>query len=85
MYFELVKTTDKACVGTFFKKFHNHVDLFDKVLVMDNHTAHLALDVREFLESKGIRVLFLPSCSSYFNPIETIWSWVKGKWRNSLI
>jgi hypothetical protein len=23
--------------------------------------------------------------SSYFNPIETIWSWVKSKWRNSLL
>ena len=23
--------------------------------------------------------------SSYFNPIETIWSWVKSKWRNRLL
>jgi transposase len=23
--------------------------------------------------------------SSYFNPIETVWSWVKSKWRNTLL
>ena len=60
-------------------------ELDDKVIVMDNHAAHVALEVQDFIESKGIRTLFLPPCSSYFNPIETIWSWVKGKWRNSLL
>ena len=85
MYFHLAETTYKETVENFFKKFHNKVDLFDKVLVMDNHAAHASLEVQNFLESKGIKVLFLPPCSSYFNPIETIWSWVKGKWRNSLL
>jgi transposase len=85
MYFQLVETTNKVNVENFFKKFHNKVDLSDKVIVMDNHAAHVALEVQDFIESKGIRTLFLPPCSSYFNPIETIWSWVKGKWRNSLL
>ena len=27
----------------------------------------------------------MPPLSSYFNPIETIWAWVKQKWRQELI
>ena len=52
---------------------------------MDNHGAHKSNNVKEFLESRGAIIEFLPPNSSYFNPIETIWSWVKGKWRNKLL
>ena len=45
MYFHLAETTNKETVENFFKKFHNKVDLFDKVLVMDNHAAHASLEV----------------------------------------
>ena len=72
-------------VENFFKKFDKKFDLFDKVIVMDNHSAHKSNDVTEFLESKGAIVEFLPPNSSYFNPIETVWSWVKCKWRNTLL
>ena len=37
------------------------------------------------LETNGVTPAFLPPCSSYFNPIETVWSWVKEKWKNSLL
>ena len=37
------------------------------------------------MENNGAKPVYLPPCSSYFNPIETIWSWVKAKWRNSLL
>ena len=52
---------------------------------MDNHRAHGSNIVRDFLDEKGAIIEFLPPCSSYFNPIETVWSWVKGKWKNSLL
>ena len=52
---------------------------------MDNHGAHKSNIVTEFLETEGAILEFLPVNSSYFNPIETIWSWVKSKWRNSLL
>jgi transposase len=52
---------------------------------MDNHRAHWSEKIQEFLETNGATPAFLPPCSSYFNPIETIWSWVKCKWRNSLL
>ena len=74
-------STNTETVENFFKKF----DLFNKVIVMDNHSAHKSNDVTEFLESKGAIVKFLPPNSSYFNPIETVWSWVKCKWRNNLL
>jgi transposase len=52
---------------------------------MDNHRAHWSEKIQEFLETNGATPAFLPPCSSYFNPIETIWSWVKAKWKNSLL
>ena len=52
---------------------------------MDNHGAHKSNIVSEFLETEGAILEFLPVNYSYFNPIETIWSWVKSKWRNSLL
>jgi transposase len=44
---------------------------------MDNHAAHHSHMVDEILCKYGAIILFLPPSSSYFNPIETIWSWVK--------
>jgi hypothetical protein len=41
--------------------------------------------IYEFLETEGAILEFLPVNSSYFNPIETVWSWVKSKWRNRLL
>jgi hypothetical protein len=52
---------------------------------MDNHRAHWSEKIQEFLETNGATPAFLPPCSSYFNPIETIWSWAKCKWRNRLL
>ena len=52
---------------------------------MDNHGAHKSNIVTEFLETEGAILEFLPVNSSYFNPIETVWSWVKSKWRNNLL
>ena len=55
----------------------NIYGLKDKVIVMDNHAAHHSYMVDEILSKYGAILLFLPPSSSYFNPIETIWSWVK--------
>jgi transposase len=56
-----------------------------KIIVMDNHAAHKSIEVTKYIEKhKGV-TLFMPPISSYFNPIETIWSWVKAKWRNILM
>ncbi len=59
--------------------------LNDKVIVMDNHRAHWANEVREYIEERGGILEFMPPSSSYFNPIETAWAWVKARWSNELI
>ena len=85
IFHHVTYSTNTETDENFFKKFDKKFDLFDKVIVMDNHSAHKSNDVTEFLESKGAIVEFLPPNSSYFNPIETVWSWVKCKWRNTLL
>ena len=78
-------STNKETVEHFFRHFHGRVGLEDKVIVMDNHRAHWANDVREFIEDRGGTLEFMPPSSSYFNPIETAWAWVKARWSNELI
>jgi transposase len=48
------------------------------VVVMDNLTAHKRPQVKRTIESVGARVVYLPPYSPDFNPIEMIWSKVKG-------
>ena len=78
-------STSIDTVQDFYKRYRNSEQLDDKVIVMDNHRAHWSEKIQDFLENNGARPEYLPPCSSYFNPIETIWSWVKAKWRNSLL
>ena len=85
LFHHVTYSTNKETVENFYKKFHRRFNLEDKVIVMDNHRAHGANIVRDFLDNTGAIIEFLPPCSSYFNPIETVWSWVKGKWKNSLL
>ena len=85
IYHHVANTTNIETVKDFFKKLDKKFELFEKVIVMDNHAAHRSNEVSEFLISKGAILEFLPPNCSYFNPIETVWSWVKGKWRNELL
>jgi transposase len=52
------------------------------VVVMDNLTPHKAPGVREAIESVGAELRYLPPYSPDFNPIENMWSKVKGKLRS---
>lgn len=51
------------------------------VVVMDNLSPHKASGVREAIESVGAELRYLPPYSPDFNPIENMWSKVKGKLR----
>ena len=64
-------------VDMFFLGLHNRLNLNDKVIVLDNLQAHKSVILREDLKRWGALLLFLPVATSYFNPIETIWAWVK--------
>jgi transposase len=52
------------------------------VVVMDNLSAHKASSVREAIESVGAQLRYLPPYSPDLNPIENMWSKVKGKLRS---
>lgn len=47
------------------------------VVVFDNLAAHKNPVVREIIERRGARIVFLPPYSPDLNPIELAWSWVK--------
>ena len=44
------------------------------VVICDNATAHKVENVKELIESKGARVLYLPPYSPDLSPIELCWS-----------
>jgi len=47
------------------------------LVIMDNLATHKNRGVREALEAAGARLLYLPSYSPDFNPIEPMWSKIK--------
>ena len=47
-------------------------------VVMDNLSAHKGERVRELIEGRGCELLYLPSYSPDFNPIEEAFSKIKG-------
>lgn len=49
-----------------------------QVVVLDNLSVHKRQAVRELIEAKGCEVLFLPSYSPDFNPIELAFSKLKA-------
>jgi transposase len=52
-----------------------------QVVIMDNLPAHYRKEVRILIEGVGCQVIFLPSYSPDFNPIEMFFSWLKGQLR----
>lgn len=65
-----------------FKAFLNHV-LLPKlkpksILVMDNWTVHHGRDIKDLVESFDCQIIYLPTYSPDFNPIEFLFSKVKA-------
>ena len=54
-----------------------------QVVVMDNLQVHKTKRVRELIEGRGCSLVFLPSYSPDFNPIEEAFSKVKGLLRRA--
>jgi len=55
----------------------------NSVLVMDNARIHKVLGIREMVEERGMRLLFLPAYSPDLNPIEEAFSCVKSWLRSN--
>lgn len=51
------------------------------ILVMDNYSVHKTLRVQKAIESYGASIFYLPPYSPEYNPIEQVWSYLKGKLR----
>ena len=64
---------------------HQVLNLEGKVVVLDNLSAHVNEKFREYIEAQGAKIFYLPVATSFFNPIETVWAWVKGQWRKRLL
>ena len=54
-----------------------------QVVVMDNLGAHRPRRIRELIEQRGCQLIYLPSYSPDYNPIEEAFSKVKGLLRNA--
>jgi transposase len=54
-----------------------------QIVVMDNLQVHKMKKVRELIEGCGCQLVFLPSYSPDFNPIEESFSKVKGLLRKA--
>jgi len=55
------------------------------VLVMDNHKAHRSKGLKDLCDHYNVTMAFLPSNSSQLNPVERLWSLVKGQWAKLLL
>ena len=53
------------------------------VVILDNLQPHKAAGVREMVEAAGATLLYLPPYSPDYNPIENMWSKVKGHLRTA--
>jgi len=50
----------------------------DEIVIMDNLPVHKVSGIKEAIEAKGARRLYLPPYSPDFNPIEKMWSKLKN-------
>jgi transposase len=69
--------TDGAAFETYIEHFLVPTLKTGQIIVMDNLQVHKSLRVRELLEGAGASVLFLPSYSPDFSPIEGAFSKIK--------
>lgn len=70
--------TDGAAFQTYVKHFLVPTLKSGQIVVLDNLQVHKSLKVRELIEGAGASVLFLPSYSPDFSPIEGAFSKVKN-------
>ena len=50
----------------------------NSVIVMDNATFHKRQDIQDLIQEHHHTILWLPPYSPDLNPIEQVWSWMKG-------
>lgn len=88
-FYECYRRTNKESVVDFFTKVVSYlkkgrITRRNVVIVLDNHSAHKSIVVRELCARHKITLLFTARYSSPLNPIEHIWSAVKSRWKKFL-
>jgi hypothetical protein len=80
-----LQVLDNAVNGADFRRFvqdllpcMNEWPLPNSVLVIDNASIHKVAGIREMVEGRGARLLYLPPYSPDFNPIELAFSSIKA-------
>ena len=84
-FYKLMPTTNAIEVEAFFIEMAEKYNMSGSVVIMDNHRAHLSRRVKELFQELQCQLFFLPVASSNLNPIETVWSHLKRKWRSRLL
>ena len=84
-----LEVVENAVTGADFRQFiegllprMNEFPLPNSVLVIDNASIHKVDGIREMVEDRGARLVYLPSYSPDFNPIELAFSTIK-QWLRS--
>lgn len=70
--------TDSAIFSAFVREVLSPTLRAGDVVIWDNLGAHRSQPVREAVEQRGARVVFLPPYSPDLNPIERCWSKIKA-------
>src|ERR1700760_719114 len=80
-----LEVVEKSITGDDFRRFvqglllrMNEWPLPRSVLVVDNASIHKVAGIREMIEERGARLLYLPAYSPDFNPIELAFSSIKA-------
>jgi transposase len=74
--------TDGAVFFAFVKELLVPVLQKGQVVVMDNLPAHKQERIQKLIQEAGCQVVYLPKYSPDFNPIESLFSWLKERLRS---
>ncbi len=70
--------TDAEVFKTYISKILCPTLCKDDIVIMDNLTSHKVAGIREAIEERGAKLIYLPPYSPDFNPIEKMWSKIKS-------
>ncbi|OGI16812.1 MAG: hypothetical protein A2287_02210 [Candidatus Melainabacteria bacterium RIFOXYA12_FULL_32_12] len=70
---------DSQTVSMFIQELSENYSDYDNILILDNASFHVAQGTPDFPVPENIRLLYLPTYSPDFNPIERLWKYFKDE------